>query len=70
MAHSTSVAPNSTFVVRFWQTWTDAGPCWRGRIEHVQSGEYTTFVDLKEMVAFMRSFGVMVNGGSPLRDER
>ena len=39
MAESPPVPPVSTFVVRFWQEWSAAGARWRGRVEHVQSGE-------------------------------
>ncbi len=60
--------PNSTFVVRFWQAWSDAGPVWRGRIEHVQSGENTTFLHLEEMVDFVRRFGIMATGSGLSRD--
>lgn len=53
------VPPVSTFVVRFWQEWSAAGPRWRGRIEHVQSGESATFLGLEGMLDFIRRFGAM-----------
>jgi hypothetical protein len=53
------VPPISTFVVRFWQEWSAAGPRWRGRIEHVQSGQSATFLDLEGMLDFIRRFGAM-----------
>ncbi len=59
MAEEPLRPPNSTFVVRFWQEWSDAGPRWRGRIEHVQSGKNTVFLDFQGMLGFMRRFGVM-----------
>ncbi len=59
MAESSSVPPVSTFVVRFWQEWSAAGPRWRGRIEHVQSGQSAAFLDLDGMLDFIRSFGAM-----------
>ena len=59
MAESSPVPPISTFVVRFWREWSAAGPRWRGRIEHVQSGESATFLGLDEMLDFVRRIGVM-----------
>jgi hypothetical protein len=58
----------STFVIRFWREWSAAGPRWRGRIEHVQSGESVTFLDLDEMLDFVRRIGVM--GGDESRPAR
>jgi hypothetical protein len=60
MAEPAPVPPISTFVVRFWREWSAAGSRWRGRIEHVQSGEGTMFLDLDGMLDFIRRFGVMV----------
>jgi hypothetical protein len=59
MAESSPVSPVSTFVVRFWQEWSAAGSRWRGRIEHVQSGQSAAFLGLDEMLDFVRSFGAM-----------
>jgi hypothetical protein len=59
MTESPAVPPTSTFVVRFWQEWSAAGPRWRGRIEHVQSGESAAFLNWDEMLDFVRSFGAM-----------
>jgi len=59
MAESSPVPPVSTFVVRFWQEWSAAGPRWRGRIEHVQSGESGTFLGLNGMLDFVRRFSAM-----------
>ena len=64
MVESSPVPPASTFVVRFWQEWSAAGPRWRGRIEHVQSGEGATFLNLDGMLDFIRSFGAMPDGQS------
>jgi len=49
----------STFFIRFWQQWSAAGPRWRGRIEHVQSGESAAFLDLDGTLDIVRGFGVM-----------
>ena len=64
MAESSPVPPVSTFVVRFWQEWSAAGPRWRGRIEHVQSGECATFLGPDAMLDFIRSFGTMADDAS------
>ena len=58
------VPPISTFVVRFWQEWSAAGPRWRGRVEHVQSGQSATFMGLEGMLDFIRGFGAMPNDES------
>jgi hypothetical protein len=54
-----STPPASTFVVRFWREWSAAGSRWRGRIEHVQSGESATSLDLQGISDFIRCHGVM-----------
>jgi len=59
MAESTPRPSVSTFVIRFWREWSAAGLRWRGRIEHVQSGESATFLNLDEMLDFVRRVGVM-----------
>jgi len=61
MTESPAVPPISTFVVRFWQEWSVAGPRWRGRIEHVQSGQSAAFLDLDGMLAFFRRFSAMAD---------
>jgi len=56
----TSEQPQNTFVVRFWWEWHEADaeqtPGWRGRIEHVQSGEGMAFRDLHQLLAFIERF--------------
>ena len=69
MAEPPPVLPISTFVVRFWQEWSAAGPRWRGRIEHVQSGESATFLDVDGMLNFVRRIGVMRGDESRLAKE-
>jgi hypothetical protein len=56
MTEPSPVPPISTFVVHFWHEWSAAGSRWRGRIEHVQSGESTAFVGLGGMLDFIRRF--------------
>ena len=58
------VPPISTFVVRFWQEWSVAGPRWRGRIEHVQSGQSAAFLGLDGMLDFIYNLGVMADDES------
>lgn len=55
-----SPTPTSTFVVRFYREWAGGALRWRGRIEHLQSGQSAAFLDLDKMLAFIRSFGIMV----------
>ena len=56
--------PTSTFVLRFWREWSAAGPRWRGRVEHLQSGESATFLGLGALLVFIRRFGVMADNES------
>jgi hypothetical protein len=63
MTKSPTAPPDSTFVVRFRREWTVTGPRWRGRIEHVQSGESVAFLNLDDMLVFLRRFGAIVNEG-------
>ena len=46
MTESSPLPPINTFVVRFWQEWSAAGRRWRGRVEHLQSGQSVAFRDL------------------------
>jgi len=52
--------PQNTFVVRFWWEWqgegSEPGKGWRGRVEHVQSGEGVSFCNVDEMIAFIARF--------------
>jgi hypothetical protein len=61
MAESTPVPPVNTFIVRLWREWSAAGPRWRGRIEHVQSGESVAFLGLDGMLDFVRRFGAIAD---------
>lgn len=64
MAEPSLVASISTFVVRFWREWSIVGSRWRGRIEHVESGESVAFVDVGAMLDFLRRLGVVPSGRS------
>jgi hypothetical protein len=48
-------------VLRFWREWSDAKGHWRGRIEHVQSGQGVDFLDLEGVLDFVRDQGVMMD---------
>ena len=70
MVEPSPVSPISTFVVRFWREWSAAGSRWRGRIEHVQSGESATFLDVDGMLDFVHRVGIMQGDESwPAREE-
>ena len=59
MVELSSVPPVSTFVIRFWREWSAAASRWRGRIEHVQSGQHADFVELAGVLEFLQRLGVM-----------
>ena len=59
MAGTSCSPPASTFIVRFWREWSAAGSRWRGRIEHVQSGESAVSLDLQGILDFIQRYGVM-----------
>ena len=61
MSQTPGLPPVSTFVVRFWREWSVAGARWRGRIEHVLSGQRCDFVELEEILEFVRAFGAMAD---------
>jgi hypothetical protein len=67
MAEPSGAPPASTFVIRFWREWSAAGSRWRGRIEHVQSGQRADFVKLESTLDFVRSLGVMAQDQIPPR---
>ncbi len=64
--------PQNTFVIRFWWEWQGEGSGqaigWRGRVEHVQSGEGMAFREVSELLAFLQRFIVPLtlppSGGS------
>jgi hypothetical protein len=57
-----------TFVVRFWRDTSAGEGRWRGRIEHVQSGDGVAFLELEGMLRFMRRFRIAV-GDEPVDDQ-
>lgn len=48
---------SSTFVLRFWREQAGAEARWRGRIEHVQSGQRQDFLDVAGLLGFLERFG-------------
>ena len=67
MTEPSSIPPASTFVVRFWREWSAAGSRWRGRIEHVQSGQRSDFVELEGILEFVRALGAMADDQATAR---
>jgi hypothetical protein len=59
VADPSSISPVSTFVIRFWREWSPGQVRWRGRIEHVQSGESASCLDLESILDFIQHLGVM-----------
>ncbi len=47
-----------TFVVRFWCEWSQGQPRWRGRVEHVESGQQANFLVIEDLLGFFRRFGI------------
>jgi hypothetical protein len=47
----------TTFVLRFWHEAIASEARWRGRIEHVQSGESAAFLEIGAMLGFLERFG-------------
>jgi hypothetical protein len=69
MSELSSFPQASIFVLRFWRESSGAGARWRGRIEHVQSGESLAFLDLDGILPFLGRFGI-VAGDTPRRPSR
>ena len=64
-----SFPPVSTLVIRLWREWSVAGSRWRGRIEHVQSGESAAFLDLEGILDFLGRFGVRAGDDGHAMDQ-
>jgi hypothetical protein len=58
--------PVSTFIVRIWLERSESGSCWRGQIEHLQSRQRCAFLNLEEMVTFIRGYVTMRIGTDKL----
>ncbi len=57
---TTGSTATTTFIVRFWHEWTGTEARWRGRVEHVGSGQRASFLVMDEMLDFLRQMGVMI----------
>lgn len=57
--HVIPTTTSATFVLRFWRETTASRVHWRGRIEHVQSGESLAFLEFEAMLSFLRHFGIL-----------
>ncbi len=66
--HQTSVGTTATttFVVRFWREWSGTESRGRGRVEHVQSGQQASFLEIEDLLSFFERFGI--GGGGPPTD--
>ena len=47
-----------TFVLRFWREWTGKESRWRGRVEHVESGQGVSFLEIEGLLRFLEQFGI------------
>jgi hypothetical protein len=50
-----------TSVVRFWREGSGDGSLWQGHIEHLQSGEGVSCLDLEGVLASIQDLGVMAD---------
>jgi hypothetical protein len=64
VSEQSSFPQTSIFVVRFWREGSPSGARWRGRIEHVQSGESLSFLDLESVLQFLGRFGIVAGDTS------
>ena len=55
---STGITATTTFIVRFWREWTGSNSRWRGRVEHVQSGQQVSFLKIDDLLGFFERFGI------------
>jgi hypothetical protein len=47
-----------------WHEWSVDGSRWRGRIEHLQSGESRAFLDWDGLLSFVHRFAALDGGAS------
>ena len=55
---SVETTATTTFVVRFWREWSGTESRWRGRVEHVQSGQQASFLEIDDLLDFFEHFGI------------
>ncbi len=65
MAKPSPVPAGPTFVLRFWCEWSGSGRRWRGRVEDVQTGEGIAFLELQELLDYIRRRGIMASETPP-----
>lgn len=58
MASPTETTATIVFIVRFWREQAGVESRWRGRIEHVESGQRADFLTIDQMLAFLQRMGV------------
>lgn len=61
--------PLNTFIVRFWRETEANQVCWRGQIQHVQSGERVALTDELALLHFLRRWVRLGEGREELRGE-
>jgi hypothetical protein len=54
--------PLNTFIVRLWREPGIDQACWRGQVQHVQSGERMAFADEAALLRFLRRWVRMIEG--------
>ncbi|MCK4449241.1 MAG: hypothetical protein KAW49_08315 [Anaerolineae bacterium] len=54
--------PLNTFIVRFWRESAAGEGCWRGQVQHVQSGERIAFADEATLLRFLRRWVQTLEG--------
>ena len=59
MNGTNSNSPVSTFVLRIWHERATGRTRWRGRAEHVQSGESVALQSEQALLDFIRRFGAL-----------
>ena len=55
---STETTAITTFVVRFWREPSADKTRWRGRAEHVESGQQQSFLEIEVLLGFSQRFGI------------
>ena len=58
MASPTEATATTVFVLRFWREQAGTESRWRGRVEHVQSGQRQDFLELEGLLSFLEQFGI------------
>ncbi|NOZ70843.1 MAG: hypothetical protein GXP38_02845 [Chloroflexi bacterium] len=62
------IPPLSTFIIRFWQEPSATGPCWRGVVQHIQSGEQTAINNSSALLTFIQRWVHMSESNSNNKD--